>query len=427
MKKTLQLLIILFLTNSYSQVVFEKGYFVNNQNEKIECWIKNQDWINQPKQIEYKLSEDGNTEVTDFNQINSFQVYNTPHYYKKQVVNIDREKNSEGFNPKLEPVILKVLVEGKASLYEDISTGLFFYKNENEEIKQLIFKRYESKDSKIIEDFSYRTELYNNVKCRDNSAEKLRKINYKQNSLVNYFTDYNQCVNNDFKNYTENQTKFLYNLKAIAGTAINTNMKTEINFFPSEHNASIKHTNSDISVNAIIGAEFEMLLPFNKNKWGIFISPTFQSYKNESSTIYNDFMGRYYMISTIPSQGPVNTYFSYTLKIEREHKYTFIEVPIGIRYYFNVNEKNKFFINASYGFILNLSTTENVSFETLASHPILPPLRIENTNSKASGSTKFGVGYVVNSKLSISANYSILQLSQSNIVGFSLQASYRFL
>ncbi|PKP14949.1 MAG: hypothetical protein CVU07_12265, partial [Bacteroidetes bacterium HGW-Bacteroidetes-23] len=415
------------LTNSYSQVVFEKGYFVNNQNEKIECWIKNQDWINQPKQIEYKLSEDGNTEVTDFNQINSFQVYNTPHYYKKQVVNIDREKNSEGFNPKLEPVILKVLVEGKASLYEDISTGLFFYKNENEEIKQLIFKRYESKDSKIIEDFSYRTELYNNVKCRDNSAEKLRKINYKQNSLVNYFTDYNQCVNNDFKNYTENQTKFLYNLKAIAGTAINTNMKTEINFFPSEHNASIKHTNSDISVNAIIGAEFEMLLPFNKNKWGIFISPTFQSYKNESSTIYNDFMGRYYMISTIPSQGPVNTYFSYTLKIEREHKYTFIEVPIGIRYYFNVNEKNKFFINASYGFILNLSTTENVSFETLASHPILPPLRIENTNSKASGSTKFGVGYVVNSKLSISANYSILQLSQSNIVGFSLQASYRFL
>ena len=197
MKKIFHLLLLLFLTNSYCQVVFEKGYFVNNQNEKIKCLIKNQDWINQPKQIEYKLSEDGKTEVTDFNQINSFQVYNTPHYYEKQVVNIDREKNSEGFNPKLEPVILKVLVEGKASLYEDVSTGLFFYKNENEEIKQLIFKRYENKDGKIIEDFSYRTELYNNVKCRDNSAEKLRKLKYKQKMFIDYFSDYNQCVNGE--------------------------------------------------------------------------------------------------------------------------------------------------------------------------------------------------------------------------------------
>jgi hypothetical protein len=427
MKKTLQLLVILFLTNSYSQVVFEKGYFVNNQNEKIECWIKNQDWINQPKQIEYKLSEDGNTEVIDFNEINSFQVYNTTHYYKKQAVNIDRETKVEGFNPKLETIILRVLVEGKATLFADISRSIYFYKIDNENIKQLVYKKHADNDGKIIEDFSFRTELYNNLKCRDNSTEKLRKINYKQTSLVNYFTDYNQCVNNDFKNYTENQTKLLYNLKAIAGTAINTNMKTEINFFSSEHNTSLEHTNSDMSVNAIIGAEFEILLPFNKNKWGIYISPTFQSYKNESSTIYNDVMGRYYMITTVPSQGPVNTYLGYDVKIESEHKYTFIEVPIGIRYYFNVNEKNKFFINASYGFILNLSTTENVSFETLASHPILPPLSIENTNSKASTSTKFGIGYVVNSKMSLSANYSNLQLSQSDIVGFSLQASYRFL
>ena len=34
MKKTLQLLVILFLTNSYSQVVFEKGYFIDMSNKK---------------------------------------------------------------------------------------------------------------------------------------------------------------------------------------------------------------------------------------------------------------------------------------------------------------------------------------------------------------------------------------------------------
>lgn len=427
MKKILLLFTVLIFTQSYSQITFEKGYLINNQNEKIECFIKNVDWISAPKQIEYKLSEDGATEVTDFNKIISFKIYSTSHHYKKYLINIDRETNNKEYNSKPEEVILKVLVEGKATLLIDLVNNLFFYQNENEDVKQLIYKRYADNDSKITEDFAYRTELYNNVKCRDNSAEKLRKVTYKEKSLIDYFIDYNQCNNSDYANYTKNKTKFLYNLKAVAGAAINTNMSTEIDFYSIEHSTTLEHTNSDIIFNMIIGAEFEVLLPFHKNKWGIFISPTYQSYKNESSATYDDVMGNYYMITTVPSEGPVNTYLGYDVKIESEYKYSFLEVPIGIRYYFNLNEKTKLFINASYGLILNLNTTEKVSFEVVDAHPILPTLNIEKINTKDSSSTKFGMGYVFNDKVTFSANYSILQLSQSDIVGFSLLASYRFL
>ena len=424
MKKIFHLLLLLFLTNSYCQVVFEKGYFVNNQNEKIECLIKNQDWINQPKQIEYKLSEDGKTEVTDFNQINSFQVYNTPHYYKKQVVNIDREKNSQGFNPKLEPVILKVLVEGKASLYEDVSTGLFFYKNENEEIKQLIFKRYENKDGKIIEDFSYRTELYNNVKCRDNSAEKIRKLKYKQKMFIDYFLDYNQCINGEYVDFLENKTKSKYVFRALAGGSINTGLKSDVSFSSTTGKRTLEHSNSDLSVNFLVGGEFEILLPYRKNKWAMIFSLTYQGYKDQSTKRYNNVIGRTVTTEIPSAQTPVTTYFGYDIEFKSEYKYSFVELPVGVRYYFDLNNNSKLFVNASYGIILPLNRTENVSFEFTSSSA--PSITIDEPKSKFSSLAKIGGGYSFNEKYSVGLDYYIFRnISNVNTGTISVVASYK--
>ena len=45
MKKLLVVFLIAFnIFNSYSQIKFEKGYFINNYNDKTDCLIKNIDW-----------------------------------------------------------------------------------------------------------------------------------------------------------------------------------------------------------------------------------------------------------------------------------------------------------------------------------------------------------------------------------------------
>jgi hypothetical protein len=404
MKKTLQLLVILFLSNSYSQVVFEKGYFINNQNEKIECWIKNQDWINQPKQIEYKLSEDGKTEITDFNQINSFQVYNTHHYYKKEVVNIDRETKIEGFNPKLETIILRVLVEGKATLFADISRSIYFYKIDNEDIKQLVYKKHADNDGKIIEDFSFRTELYNNLKCRDNSAEKLRKINYKQNSLVNYVIDFNECSNANYSEFNESKTKTEFNFKAFGGVNFYTMESiVTVGFF---EDRPLKYKSSS-NFNFMLGFEAEMLLPFHKNKWSIFIAPNYQSQQNQEF-----------------STSPRDLYGGYNGTLSLEDSYSYLDLPLGLRHYFHINKNSKLFLGVAYKFIFIIDKTENRSYDPEINYGV--PLRILDASRQTKGK-QISIGYVYNNKYSLSGNYSTVQLPQSDIVAFSLQASYRFL
>ena len=117
MKKQLLLTFIFFLSlNAFAQVKFEKGYFIDEFNNKVDCLIKNHDWISAPNEIEYQLSNDNKIEVMSFEKMSSFQIYNTSHYYIKSLVAIDKNSTSEGFNPKIQNIILKVLIDGEASL-----------------------------------------------------------------------------------------------------------------------------------------------------------------------------------------------------------------------------------------------------------------------------------------------------------------------
>ena len=53
MKKQILLLLTTILSlNSYSQINFDKGYFINDSNQKVDCLIKNIDWKNNPTEIE---------------------------------------------------------------------------------------------------------------------------------------------------------------------------------------------------------------------------------------------------------------------------------------------------------------------------------------------------------------------------------------
>jgi len=53
-----KLLFVLFLASLKlaAQTHFEKGYVVTNDNQRLECLIKNKDWFSNPKSIEYKLN-----------------------------------------------------------------------------------------------------------------------------------------------------------------------------------------------------------------------------------------------------------------------------------------------------------------------------------------------------------------------------------
>ena len=90
MKIQITFLLAFFLcTNAFTQIKFEKGYFINNQNQKIECLIKNSDWKNNPTSFDYKLDENSEVKTNSINNAIEFGIYNFSKYIRADIM-IDR-------------------------------------------------------------------------------------------------------------------------------------------------------------------------------------------------------------------------------------------------------------------------------------------------------------------------------------------------
>ena len=74
-----------------------------------------------------------------------------------------------------------------------------------------------------------------------------------------------------------------------------------------------------------VGAEVEVLLPFNNYKWSIFAEANYYSYK----TVYSD------NVFNLSHNGYIVDYKT-------------IEVPLGITYYMNLNSNNRLFIRGAF-------------------------------------------------------------------------------
>ncbi|MEW4924000.1 tRNA modification GTPase [Algibacter sp. 2305UL17-15] len=366
MKKQLLLLLITILSiNCYAQISFEKGYYIDNSNQKVDCLIKNIDWKNNPTEFEYKLTEHSSKKTATIKTIKEFGIYNISKY-SRQTIDIDRSSNimSEISNDKnailkKEQLFLKVLIEGKANLYsfEDGSLNRYFYSKDDSKIQQLIFKRYLSIDNKIGENNRYQQQLWTDLKCSTFKISKIKNVDYKKNELIKFFVEYNECNSQEFTNFEEKQKKDLFNLSIRPG--INNSSLSIQNAITSYNN-----TDFDNELGFRLGIEGELIMPFNKNKWAVIIEPTYQYFKSEKKLT-----GR-------------------SNKVD----YKSIELPIGIRHYFFLGDNAKIFINGS--FIFDLSGNSNFDFGSGAN------LEIKSKNNLA-----FGLGYKHNDKYSLELRY----------------------
>src|SRR5690606_21684320 len=90
MKNQLLLILITILSfNCYSQISFEKGYYIDNNDQRINCLIKNVDWKDNPTEFEYKLSENSAPEKASIKLVKEFGVDNISRYIRT-TVNIDK-------------------------------------------------------------------------------------------------------------------------------------------------------------------------------------------------------------------------------------------------------------------------------------------------------------------------------------------------
>jgi hypothetical protein len=74
MKTILIAVLLILASGATGQISFEKGYFINNENRRVECLIKNYDQKNSPKEIEYKTSGNAEPQKVGIDSIKEFSI-----------------------------------------------------------------------------------------------------------------------------------------------------------------------------------------------------------------------------------------------------------------------------------------------------------------------------------------------------------------
>ncbi|MEN8119487.1 MAG: tRNA modification GTPase [Bacteroidota bacterium] len=364
-KQLLIILTIIFSLDGFSQIHFEKGYYINNAGQKVDCLIKNIEWKNNPTEFDCKHSENESVKVISIMFVKEFGIYNL-FKYKRDIVNIDRSSEnidhlSTDRNPifKKEQLFLKVLIEGKANLYyyEDGNLKRYFYSKNNSNIEQLIYKSYWATDFIKSKNLTYRQQLWNKLKCQGISKNLIENIEYKKNDMINFFLRYNKCNNSESVNLGSKQKKWTFDLSVRPGlNSSSLNIQNSV--------SDLRDVDFGNELGFRLGVETEFIMPFNKNKWAILLEPTYQYFKSEKELA--------------------------TQNVRADYKS--IELPVGLRHYLFLNDNSKIFINASY--IFDFSFNSIIDFESAMDFYIM------SRNNLA-----FGIGYNYNKKYSLELRY----------------------
>lgn len=330
------LTIALISVSGYCQISFEKGYFIDNNNQRVECLIKNMDWKNNPAEFEYKFTPEGKPFKGNLSTAKEFGITGFSKY-KRVNTKIDTsptetDKLSGDRNPEWSQAefFLKVLIEGKANLYyyEDKNMTRFFYSVSDTLVNQLIYKEYYTSDNQVAQNFKFREQLWMDVRLPDARLNSVENIRYFESDFKRYFKTYNEGQGYTYVIYGLKKHRDSFHLRITPG--LNYSWAS----VASADNPT-SYTDLGSQINFRIGVESELILPFNKNKWGIIFDPSYQYFNSSGQNGSN------------------------TIDIH----YQSIEFPLGLRHYFFLNDNLKIFVNGV--FILANSITFNSTISNL--------------------------------------------------------------
>ena len=334
--KKFYVLLLLIPVASIAQIKFEKGYFIDNQNLRTECFIRSIDWNDTPTSFDYKLAENGSPVSKKDFEVSEFGVGNVR--FISRDVEMDQSSDwadrlSRTRAPEMENVrvFLKVIVDGKYRLYRYDRNEMmrFYYDSDSLPLKQLIYKRFYTDNGKLTmaRNTLFRMQLDADVKCENGSTPKTANLNYNSTDLIKYFEAVNACATTAAdapvaaKTPTEIKTKGQFHLKS--------------SVFLGQHSFAFDKIglSHDFGSKSYVtfGGEVEYILPFWNNKWSAIAEV---SYNKFNETEHTDTFDRF----------------------DIEFKYLLFSV--GARHYFFLNQDAKIFVNA----VLNYEAIHDGSF-----------------------------------------------------------------
>ncbi|WP_375578798.1 outer membrane beta-barrel protein [Marivirga tractuosa] len=340
MKRILILFIFssLFVLKAHAQVKFEKGYYVDNQNDTVKCLVKNKGWTNFPESFTIKINDSNEKKELSIDELKMLRISDEVKFINTIVKEDISDNNSSkiAYNNDLvytENVrLLKVLVESEYSLYfsEKDNRKKFFYSGPDNEIRQLIDKRYYVNDDNIATSQEYIKQLLRINECQSTELNN-RAINDKLNesNLIYYFEQINNCLGTNVVKYEEknfdDKSQKSYSVK------LGLNLANSQYIFRSSNSSNTIDFPSDLA--STFGIELEIPIKANKFKWSLITEPTFK-YIASSNTVIDQGLERNY-----------------------EFQVYSLDIPLGIRYKFYLSDDLLIFLNFKTQLTLNMGNS----------------------------------------------------------------------
>ncbi|GJM29722.1 MAG: hypothetical protein DHS20C17_23570 [Cyclobacteriaceae bacterium] len=364
------ILCLVFLGSWYyssAQVRFEEGYIIDNYGKKHQCLIKNLEWRNNPAKIEYQLSSGSKTLSGTTENIQEFSVGNLR--YQRFKVKVDWSSNQTSkldyhHTPQFveEDLFLSPLVEGDASLYLHYrNQARYYYLIKGKDIEPLIYKKFLRTGNQVGVNNTFRSQLQDDVSCQTITHQDLQNTDYEKKDLVNYFNLYNSCQDPQFvPQHIHKEMRHFLNIYLRPGVTYN--MLEIQNILYDFRHSEMKDPGFRF------GAELEFILPWNNEKWCLLFEPAYQYFSSSDEMLI------------------------YTVTEGVEIEYKSIDVGLGARYYFYLNEKSKLFVNVV--FIQSIPKKSELNLE-------------QSSDVKLDQHSNFaiGFGYNFNHRFSIEGRY----------------------
>jgi len=316
-----------------AQVNYEPGYYIDNNNDRKEIQIKNIDWLDNPKSIEY-IDDSSTKKTLSIDDVKEFGINNGV-VFSRYIVQIDKSStNTNSLSNSREPefeeeqVFLKKIASGRASLFYFSNKNIrqYFYTLNNDTPETLVNKKYLIGTGRVGTNKAYKQQLKTGFKCLTNKNYKYENLVYNAQALLNIFKEYNSCegsntqVHNLESEKFQNENKFIFRVK--------TGGRSNIFSLISENSVIDFPT----SIGFQFGLEGEFLFNFNRNKWSALLEISHFSYQDEVLTNSQD----------SPNQ-----------KIDLD--YSAIEASLGARHSFFLSDKSRIFINGNFIIPINLN------------------------------------------------------------------------
>jgi hypothetical protein len=260
---------------AHAQALFEEGYIINNDFQRVDGLIQNKDWRFNPDQINFKKNISAPLEVISLQDMLEFSVPKK-FRYKKVSIDIDMSPDKfENLSVKREvenerkTVFLSYVIEGSISLleYKNNVVTKFFIENGDGEIVPLIYKQYRAKEGGISENLTYKSQLFEMLSSRGINSNKIAKLDYTRKSLLELFQD-ETIHDGDVILYDNSGNREGFNFRVNAGAFMHS-----LRIFNEGSNRDLISYENTIAPR--LALEMEYVFPFANNKYSAFLEPSF--------------------------------------------------------------------------------------------------------------------------------------------------------